>query len=164
MSFRQGAGLYERNGVQRITGREATMTASSVTPGPTTQRAGARNIALWTAQILLAVFFAFAAAGKLFGDPTSVAMFNDIGFGQWFRYLTGACELAGAIGLLIPRLSGLAALGLAGVMVGATLTNLFLLPGVAPFAVLTVLLGVVFVLIARARWPQTRALLATLSR
>ena len=29
--------------------------------------------------------------------------FNQIGAGQWFRYLVGALELAGAIGLLIPR-------------------------------------------------------------
>jgi uncharacterized membrane protein YphA (DoxX/SURF4 family) len=112
------------------------------------------NVLLWAGQILLAAVFVFAAAGKLLGDPTAVASFETIGFGQWFRYLTGACELAGAIGLLIPRLSGLAALGLVGVMVGATLTNLFLLPGMAPVAVLTVLLGVLFAVIARYRWPR----------
>ncbi len=54
-------------------------------------------------------------------------MFADIGAGQWFRYLVGGLELAGAIGLLIPRLAGLAALGLAALMVGATVTNVFVL-------------------------------------
>lgn len=39
----------------------------------------------------------------------------------------GAVELAGAIGLLIPRLAGAAALGLIGVMVGAVITQLFVL-------------------------------------
>jgi hypothetical protein len=49
-------------------------------------------------------------------------------------------------------------------MVGATLTNLFLLPGMAPVAVVTVLLGVVFGLIAWGRWPQTKALAAVITR
>jgi uncharacterized membrane protein len=47
-------------------------------------------------------------------------MFATIGIGQWFRYVVGALELAGAVGVLIPRLSGLAALGLIGLMAGAT--------------------------------------------
>src|SRR4051795_1726291 len=102
------------------------MTATGYTTDGTTKRVNVRNVALWAVQIVLAAFFAFAATPKLLGDPTTVAMFQQIGFGDWFRYLTGACELAGAIVLLIPRLSGLAALGLVGVMVGATLTNLFL--------------------------------------
>jgi putative oxidoreductase len=138
------------------------MTASPISLDRTVTRGRAVTVTLWTAQILLAVFFVVAAAPKLLGEATTVASFDAIGFGQWFRYLTGACELAGAVGLLIPRLSGLAALGLAGVMVGATVTNLFLLPGMAPVAVVTVLLGVVFVLIARARQPETTALVAAL--
>lgn len=133
------------------------MTASDTRAVPT-RRGRAVNITLWVAQVLLAVFFIVASAPKLLGEPTTVASFNTIGLGQWFRYLTGVCELAGGIGLLIPRLSGLAALGLVGLMVGATLTNLFLLPGMAPAAIVTVLLGVVFGLIAWGRWPQTKAL------
>jgi uncharacterized membrane protein YphA (DoxX/SURF4 family) len=143
---------------------EGKITMSDVPVTPAARRGHATNIALWIAQALLAALFAFVAAPKLLGDPTAVASFNSIGFGQWFRYLTGACELAGAIGLLIPRLSGLAALGLVGLMVGATLTNLFLLPGMAPVAIVTVLLGVVFGLIARGRWPQTKALTSALKR
>jgi DoxX-like protein len=127
------------------------MTASDLPILPAIRRGRSTNALVWGAQILLAAFFAFAAAGKLLGDPTAVAAFDAIGFGQWFRYLTGACELGGAIGLLIPRLSGPAALGLVGVMIGATLTNLFLLPGMAPVAVLTVVLGVIFALLARYR-------------
>jgi putative oxidoreductase len=140
------------------------MTATGYTTDGTTKRVNVRNAALWTVQIVLAAFFAFAATPKLLGDPTTVAMFQQIGFGDWFRYLTGACELAGAIGLLIPRLSGLAALGLVGVMVGATLTNLFLVPGMAPAAIVTVALGVVFALIAYARRDNTKALVALVRR
>jgi uncharacterized membrane protein YphA (DoxX/SURF4 family) len=138
------------------------MTTTQPTAVATTTRGRAATIALWTLQILFAAFFAFAAIPKLLGDPTAVESFETIGFGQWFRYLTGAVELAGAIGLLIPRLSGLAALGLAGVMVGATLTNLFLVPDMAVAAIATVALGAVFVLMAWARRAETRELIATL--
>jgi putative oxidoreductase len=40
-----------------------------------------------------------------------VEMFANIGIGQWFRYVVGALEVAGAAGVLVPRVSGLAALG-----------------------------------------------------
>jgi uncharacterized membrane protein len=65
-------------------------------------------------------------------------------------------QVAGAIGLLIPRLAGLAALGLAALMVGAFLTQVFILESV--LWVTPASLGVVFVLVAWGRWPQTRAL------
>jgi uncharacterized membrane protein len=41
--------------------------------------------------------------------------------------VVGVLEVAGAVGLLIPLLSSLAALRLAAVMVGAAMTNQFLL-------------------------------------
>jgi putative oxidoreductase len=140
------------------------MTTTDIRAIPVGRRASVRNIALWVAQVVLAAMLAFVATPKLLGDPAAVAGFKAIGFGQWFRYLAGACELAGAIGLLIPRLCGPAAIGLVGLMVGATLTNLFLLPGAAPVAVVTVLLGVVFGLIARAHWTRTKALITHLKR
>jgi putative oxidoreductase len=125
---------------------------------PAVTRGRALDITLWVAQVLLALFFAFAGINKLGGLQQEVVdAFTEIGFGQWFRYFTGVLELADAVGLLIPRLSGLAALGLAGVMVGAVLTHLFFLPPVA-LALVPALLGVVFGLIAWGRWPQTKAL------
>ncbi|WP_436494860.1 DoxX family protein [Actinokineospora sp. HUAS TT18] len=89
----------------------------------TTSRA--REIGLWVVQVALAAYFVYSAF-MLFGDGL-VKKFDEIGFGQWLRYLTGTLEIAGAIGLLIPMLCGLAALGLALVMVGAVGTELFLL-------------------------------------
>lgn len=140
------------------------MTATGITATARPTRRRVVNVVLWVAQIALTAFFVFASTPKLLGDPTAVAMFDTVGFGQWFRYLTGACELAGAIGLLIPRLSGLAATGLVGVMIGATLTNLFLLPGMQSSAAMTALLGVVFAVIAWARRDRTVALAATVRR
>ncbi|WP_244454539.1 DoxX family protein, partial [Micromonospora echinofusca] len=113
---------------------------------------------LWVAQILIGVFFIVAAAApKLLGERYVVEMFDQIGGGTWLRLLTGALELAGGVGLLIPRLCGLAALGLVGVMAGASYTTVFVLDTPAR-VVLPAVLGVVLALIAWGRWPETRAL------
>jgi putative oxidoreductase len=68
-----------------------------------------------------------------------VEMFATIGMGQWFRYVVGALEIAGAVGVLIPRLSGLAALGLVCLMEGATATNVLVL-GASPLLPIGLLL------------------------
>ncbi|GIH14430.1 DoxX family protein [Rugosimonospora africana] len=131
----------------------------------TADRAPARNrlnILLWAAQILLAAMFALAAVPKLAGAHSAVQMFGEIGAGQWLRYLVGIAELAGAIGLLIPRLAGLAAAGLAADMAGATVINAAVLHSSA-FAT-TIPLCVAFVLIARSRWTRTRSLTAAIRR
>jgi putative oxidoreductase len=85
------------------------------------------NLALWVLQALLAVQFAAGGLAKLAGAPELVELFATIGAGQWLRYVVGALEVAGAVGLLVPRLTRLAALGLATLMVGATVTNLFII-------------------------------------
>src|ERR687897_84277 len=95
--------------------------------GAMTSGGRAANLALWALQAILALQFAMAGLAKLGGDASMVEMFATIGIGQWFRYLVGALEIAGAVGVLIPRLSGLAALGLVSLMVGAILANLFIL-------------------------------------
>ena len=111
----------------------------SLSRRPTAMRRAA-TIALWVLQAALAFQFAGAGLLKLSGDPAMGGMFAEIGAGQWFRHLVGALELAGAVGLLIPRLAGLAALGLAGIMVGATVTNLVILD-VSPALTLALLLA-----------------------
>jgi putative oxidoreductase len=58
------------------------------------------------------------------------------------RYLVGVLELAGAIGLLMSRLAGLAALGLVALMVGAVVTQVFVLDS-AVMATTPAILGVV---------------------
>jgi uncharacterized membrane protein len=50
-------------------------------------------------------------------------MFATIGAGQWLRYFVGTMEVLGTIGLLIARLTGLAASAAAALLVGATITN-----------------------------------------
>jgi uncharacterized membrane protein YphA (DoxX/SURF4 family) len=85
------------------------------------------NVVLWALQAVLALQFAGGGLAKLAGSPELVDLFANIGAGQWLRYVVGALEVAGAVGLLVPRLSRLAALGLAALMVGATVTNLFVI-------------------------------------
>jgi putative oxidoreductase len=113
---------------------------------------------LWSAQIVLAVFFVIAAAPKLTGQHSAVHMFGEIGAGQWLRYLVGAAELAGGIGLLIPRLAGLAAAGLAADMTGATIINIAVVPSAA--VALTLPLCLAFAVIARKRWNYSLDLLS----
>lgn len=114
------------------------------------------NIVVWALQLALAAYFLYSG-WLLFGDDF-VKKFDDIGFGQWLRYLTGTLEIAGALGLLIPRLCGLAALGLFGVMVGAVTTELFLLDN--GDAKLPALLGLVALVIAVLRRDTIKAVAA----
>jgi uncharacterized membrane protein YphA (DoxX/SURF4 family) len=117
------------------------------------------NVVLWVLQIAAAGMFLMVGFLKLSGNPQLVALFESIGIGQWFRYLTGSLEIAGALLLLIPRTSGFAALMLAGVMVGAIVTHLFIVGG-SPLA--AVILLVVTGIVAWGRRERTKNLLSGL--
>ena len=122
---------------------------------------------LWAAQILLAAFFLFVAAGsKLAGSHGAVQEFAAIGAGQWFRVLVGIIELAGAIGLLVPGLAGLAAAWLAADMLGATITNVTALRNTtyADNAIMTAILFAMFVLLAYGRRQQLKRPAAAVRR
>jgi putative oxidoreductase len=89
-------------------------------------------------------------------------MFGQIGAGKWLRYLVGTAELAGAAGLLIPRLAGLAAAGLAADMAGASIINAAVLHSGA--IAMTVPLCAAFTLIAACRRERIRDLAASITR
>ena len=97
------------------------------------------NVGLWVLQVGAAGMFLMAGFAKLSGDPQMVGLFDAIGLGQWFRYVTGSLEVLGALLLLIPRLSGLGALLLMGVMLGAVPTHLFVVGG-SPLSAITLLI------------------------
>ena len=92
-------------------------------------RSRSANILLWAGQIVAAAMFLMAGGSKLAGAAPMVAMFAQIGIGQWFRYLTGAIEVISAVLLLIPSLAFFGAAALASTMVGATFTHLFIIGG-----------------------------------
>jgi putative oxidoreductase len=134
------------------------MMTSSQTAWPAARRRG-RDVALGVLQGLLALTFLLQGGAKLTGAAVAVAVFDEIGAGDWLRYVIGALELAGAVALLVPRLSGVAALAFAGLMLGAVATHLVVL-GDSPAlpAVLLVLTAV----LAWARRDRTTALLRRL--
>lgn len=116
-----------------------------------------RNVLLWILQVSAGGMFLMSGLMKLTGAEEMVALFDAIGIGQWFRYATGAVQIVGAILLLVPSLSGVGAVVLAAVMVGAILTHLFVIGGsfLVPVVLLTVL-----AIVAYGRRERTQRLLA----
>lgn len=84
---------------------------------------------VWGVRILLALAFGAAGVSKLAGVPQMVQVFDAIGFGQWFRYLTGAVEVVGVVLLLVPAGGFFGGLLLAVTMVCAAATHVLLIGG-----------------------------------
>ena len=132
--------------------RTANHAFDTATPGK------ASNIALWTLQVLVALAFVAAGSGKLLGGADMIALFDAVGLGQWFRYVTGSLEVLGALLLIVPGKSAFGALLLACVMAGAVVTHLAVLH-TAPTA--PVVLLALTALIARGRRSQLAGLLGS---
>ena len=96
----------------------------------------------WILCLLLTFVFLLFGGMKLLGKPIMVQEFNQVGLGQWFRYFTGTLEVAGAIGLLIPKVSRWAALLLAVVMVGALIAHFTVLHSPPALAAILLVLTV----------------------
>ena len=86
-----------------------------------------KNTWLWVAQLAVGGMLLFAGFNKLAGAPMMVGLFDVLGIGQWFRYLTGGLEVVGGVMLLIPSLAAFGAALLLPVMAGAILTHLVVL-------------------------------------
>ncbi|WP_033257842.1 MULTISPECIES: DoxX family protein [Kitasatospora] len=118
---------------------------------------------VWTLRILMALFFALASAlPKLLALPAATEVFDAMGVGAWFMYLTGVVELAGAVGLLLPRLAGPAATALIAFLLCAFAVQLTAMHGEnagTPF-----LFMVPLAVIAWARRTETAALLRRTGR
>ena len=134
-----------------------TITATSATAerARPSGRVRAARIGLWAVRILLSAQFLVGGALKLIADPATVAMFTDIGAGQWLRLVVGACEVAGAVGLLVPRLTRLAAAGLVLLMTGAAVTNMLALQ-TSPAVPLVLLTLATVVAVIRTRKDHAR--------
>ena len=88
-----------------------------------------RTTVLWSLSVLLALMFLMSGSGKLTnGKSADGSTFDEQfvhwGLPAWFRFPVGLAEVAGAIGLLVPRLRFYAAAGLTALMGGAVLTHL----------------------------------------
>ena len=67
----------------------------------------------WTLRAFLGVAFLYVGATKLTGTASTVEYFEAIGWGQWFRYLTGSLDVIGVVLIFVPRLSFYGAIVLA---------------------------------------------------
>jgi len=106
------------------------------------------NIILWVVQVLVAVAFLGAGVPKLAGAEAMVKTFEQLGLGQWFRYVTGSLEIIGALLIITPRWSAFGAALLACVMAGAILSLLIKIPG-SPLPAIALLVLSLFVLWGR---------------
>jgi putative oxidoreductase len=124
--------------------------STAESPTQPVRRGRAGLIALWAVQIALAAMFLLAGGSKLLGTPPMVALFNAVGIGQWFRYLTGLIEVGSALALLVPAAAVFGALALVPTMIGAIVTQLFIVRG-SPVLPAVLLVAVAVVLWARRR-------------
>jgi putative oxidoreductase len=108
--------------------------------GTNLQLGRASLIAFWLTQVALALMFLMAGGSKLAGVPAMVSLFDAIGLGQWFRYVTGVIEVTSGIALLVPSAAIFGAMLLIPTMLGAIITNVFIVHG-SPVMPLLLLLG-----------------------
>jgi uncharacterized membrane protein len=108
------------------------------------------KIALWIVSALLAVIFIGSGCMKLLSFEQYAQMAPELAHQRGLVTFIGICELAGAVGLILPRLAGVApvlsawaAAGLATIMVLAT--GFHLLHGEYSHVVVT---GIIFALAA----------------
>lgn len=113
-----------------------------------------KKIALWVVSILLTAMFLFSGGSKLLALDKVKPMFVQYGYPAWFAILIGTSETLGALGLLVPRLAGLAAAGLSIIMVGAVYTHFShneFTHGLTPLVLLILLIGVCYVRFTEAK-------------
>jgi uncharacterized membrane protein YphA (DoxX/SURF4 family) len=120
------------------------------------------NVVLWLAQVALAAMFGFAGFMKVATPLATLAQNPDAAWikdmGPLVRFI-GVTELLGAVGVvlpaltrILPRLTPLAALGIALIMALATVFHLF--RAEFPFIVPTIVLGALAVFVA---WGRSKA-------
>jgi hypothetical protein len=113
------------------------------------------NVALWTAQTLLAAVFLFAGGMKLIMPAAELAKVSPLPV--WFIQFIGVAEVLGGLGMILPGvtrirtgLTALAASGLVIIMIGAVVVTIATTSAVQ--AVLPFVVGVVAVAVAYGRW------------
>ena len=135
---------------------------TTITPTATRTTSRAAGVGLWTLQVLLAAVYAFSAYGKLTAEAQNVAGFEAMGLGAPGMYIIGLLELAGAIAMFVPVLTGLAATCFVALMIGAVTITLAI--GGGALAVIPAVVGVVAAVVAWGRRDSTKALVQLVRR
>lgn len=83
----------------------------------------------WALRTIIFVVFLYFGTAKFKSElgTSWVVLFDEIGFGQWLRYVTGALEIAGAFLVLIPGATEIGLALLIAIMFGALMISLFVL-------------------------------------
>lgn len=120
-----------------------------------------KNRTLWIVQGLLAALFLFAGGVKLVLPADALAKQAPMLSVGFLRFV-GACEVLGAIGLILPWLLGiqphltpLAASALVGIMIGATIVTVMLNGPL--MAIFPAIVGLLLIWIALQRFRMTAA-------
>jgi hypothetical protein len=118
-----------------------------------------KNVALWIAQVVLALLFLFAGGVKLVMPAAELAKQAPMLSVPFLRFVA-VCEVLGAIGLILPvllrirpGLTALAALCLIVIMIGAVVVTVMTM-GVA-MAIMPFVVGLLLVFVAYGRRPIT---------
>jgi uncharacterized membrane protein YphA (DoxX/SURF4 family) len=98
------------------------------------------SIVLLILKGLLSAAFLLAGGAKLAGAKPLADQFREFGLPAWTMPLVGALEVAGASGLWLEPFAGWAALGLAGLMLGALANHAKARHPISKFAPAAVLL------------------------
>ena len=103
----------------------------------------------WLPRTAVVLAFGFIGVTK-FTDPQGEwsKIFQQIGFGQWFRYFTGAVQIAGSVMMLTPWTRTIGAAMLACTRIGAMLVDVFIARAVgfalAPLVLLCIVIATWF--------------------
>ena len=84
-----------------------------------------RTIVLGVFRVVLGLLFLGIGTTKLTGTWETVPYFGAIGWGQWFRYLSGLLDITGAALLFVPRWTCYGAIVLACAAGTGTLIAIF---------------------------------------
>ena len=101
----------------------------------------------WALRGVIFAIFVFFGGGKFKTDTNAawIKLYNDIGFGQWFRYATGALELLGSLLMLFPQTVSAGLVILGATMVGAVLIDMIVLhrfaDAIIPFSILCAMIA-----------------------
>ena len=79
---------------------------------------------VWLPRMFLALVFVYVGVIKLPDEAGMwVRLFESIGIGQWFRYVTGIVEITGGVLMMVPRATPVAVLLTSSAMVGALVVH-----------------------------------------
>jgi uncharacterized membrane protein YphA (DoxX/SURF4 family) len=108
-----------------------------------------RDVLTWALRLIVALIFIYEGLDKFGTRRLWIRVFTEIGIGQWFRYVTGSLEIAGAMLLLVPRMTMIAVGLLLCILAGAFLAHVFIIGVGVPHSVIV---GVLAAAVAAIGW------------